>query len=81
MIRGNQFHRRQTIAIVTLALSLGLWAGTAESAPATGGKGHRPTASAKQPPAVQTAVRYAEALAHGDRVTAASSPCHSSGPW
>ena len=70
MIRGNLFHRRQTIAIVTLALSLGLWAGTAESAPATGGKGHRPTASAKQPPAVQTAVRYAEALAHGDRVTA-----------
>ena len=68
MNRGNLYYQRQTIAILTLAVALGLWAGTAESA--TGGKGHRPSAAAKSTPAIQTAVRYAEAIAHGDRVTA-----------
>ncbi len=70
MIRGNLFHRRQTIAILTLALALGTWAGTAESAPTAGGKGHAKTGAPKTTPAIQTAIRYAEALSHGDRVTA-----------
>jgi hypothetical protein len=69
MIRGNLFHRRQTIAIVTLAVSFGIWAGAAEAASAAG-KGPSKAASPKNSPAVQTAVRYAEAIAHGDRVTA-----------
>ena len=70
MIRGNLFHRRQTIAIVTLALVLCTWAGTAESAPSTGGKRQSKAHPPKNTPAVQTAVRYAEAIAQGDRVTA-----------
>lgn len=69
MIRGNLFHRRQTIVIMTLALSVGIWTGTSVSALAAGGKGHKPAAAPKHPPAVQTALRYAEAIAHGDRVT------------
>ena len=70
MIRGNLFHRRQTIAIATLALALGAWAGTAESAPAAGAKGHAKAGTVKTTPAIQTAIRYAEALSQGDRVTA-----------
>ena len=70
MIRGNLFHRRQTIAIATLALALGAWAGTAESAPAASAKGHAKAGAVKTTPAIQTAIRYAEALSQGDRVTA-----------
>ena len=70
MIRGNLFHRRQTIAIFTLAACLGVWAGTVKAAPTTGGKGHSKAATPKSTPAIQTAVRYAEAIAHGDRETA-----------
>ncbi len=70
MILGNLFHRRQTIAIATLALALGAWAGTAESAPATGTKGQAKAGTVKTTPAIQTAIRYAEALSQGDRVTA-----------
>ncbi|MBS0169733.1 MAG: hypothetical protein JSR62_05210 [Nitrospira sp.] len=70
MIRGNLFHRRQMIAIATLALALGAWAGTAESAPAAGTKGHAKAGTVKSTPAIQTAIRYAEALSQGDKVTA-----------
>ena len=70
MIRGNLFHRRQTIAIITFACSLVIWNGSADSALAAGGKTHSATAPPKRTPAVQTALRYAEAVAHGDRVTA-----------
>ncbi|MBA2487283.1 MAG: hypothetical protein H0V35_14555 [Nitrospira sp.] len=69
MIRGNLFHRRQTIAIVTLACSLSIWTGSTEPILAAGGKGHSP-ARQKPSPAAQTALRYAEAMAHGDRMTA-----------
>jgi len=70
MIRGNLCHHRQTIAILALALAFGSWAGIAESAPAVGGKGHAKTGTPKTTPAIQTAIRYAEALSQGDRVTA-----------
>ena len=70
MIRGNLFHRRQTIAIIACACSLVIWNGSANSALAASGKTHSATAPPKRTPAVQTALRYAEAVAHGDRVTA-----------
>lgn len=70
MIRRNLFPRRQTIAIAALALALGALAGTAESAPAAGTKGHAKAGTVNTTPAIQTAIRYAEALAQGDRVTA-----------
>ena len=44
--------------------------GSADSALAAGGKTHSATAPPKRAPAVQTALRYVEAVAHGDRVTA-----------
>ncbi|MBA5875834.1 MAG: hypothetical protein GDA66_14960 [Nitrospira sp. CR1.2] len=70
MIRRNLFPRRQTIAIAAFALALGALAGTAESAPAAGTKGHAKAGTVNTTPAIQTAIRYAEALAQGDRVTA-----------
>ncbi len=70
MIRRNLFPQRQTIAIAALALALGALAGTAESAPAAGTKGHAKAGTVNTTPAIQTAIRYAEALAQGDRVTA-----------
>ncbi len=70
MIRGSLFHQQQTIAILTLAFSLGIWTGPAEPVLAASGKGHSPATTQKTTPAAQTALRYAEAIAHGDRVTA-----------
>ena len=43
MIRGNLFHRRRTIAIITFACSLVIWNGSADSALAAGGKTHSMT--------------------------------------
>lgn len=70
MIRGNLFHRRQMTTLATLALTLVAWAGSAESAPTAGAKGHAKAGAVKTTPAIQTAIRYAEALSQGDRVTA-----------
>jgi hypothetical protein len=70
MIRGNLLPRRQTIAIVALALFASIWTGTAQPVSAAGGKGHKPAAPTKITPAAHTALRYAEAIAHGDQVTA-----------
>lgn len=70
MIRGNLFHRRQTSAIVTLSAILALWAGMGEPVLASAGKKQSTAATPKNTPAAQAALRYAEAIAHGDRVTA-----------
>lgn len=70
MIRGNLFHRRQMTTLATLALTLVAWAGSAESAPTAGAKGHAKAGAVKTTPAIQTAIRYAAALSQGDRVTA-----------
>ncbi|HNK13095.1 MAG TPA: hypothetical protein PLZ20_00970 [Nitrospira sp.] len=56
--------------LATLALTLVAWAGSAESAPTAGAKGHAKAGAVKTTPAIQTAIRYAEALSQGDRVTA-----------
>ncbi|MCE3222901.1 MAG: exported protein of unknown function [Nitrospira sp.] len=70
MNRGNLLHRRHTSAIVILAGLLFLWTGAGEPVLAAGGKKQSAAAAPKGTPAVQTALRYAEAVAHGDRVTA-----------
>ncbi len=69
MNRGNLFHRTQTSAIVILACLLNVWIGPADPAQAAGMKKHSMPGKPKGTPAVQAAVRYAEAVAHGDRVT------------
>ena len=69
MIRGNLFHRPQTSAIVILACLVGVWTGSDEPALAAEGKKQSAAPAPKYTPAVQTALRYAEAIAHGDRVT------------
>lgn len=69
MIRGNRFNRPQSIAILTIALTAGLWVGTADPLLAASAKRQKSTAAPKQTTAVQTALRYAEAVAHGDHIT------------
>lgn len=69
MIRRNLLPRPQSIAIVALALVPTIWTGTGQPLSAAVGKGHPSTAATKMTPAAQTALRYAEAIAHGDQVT------------
>ncbi len=70
MIRGNLFYRRQASVIVLLAGCVALWAGAAEPVLAAGGKKQSAAPTPKGTPAAQAALRYAEAIAHGDRMTA-----------
>jgi len=70
MIRGNLFHRQQMSVLVILIGMLALWAGAGEPVLAAGVKKQSTAAMPKNTPAAQAALRYAEAIAHGDRVTA-----------
>ena len=70
MIRGNLFHRRHMNAILLLAAVCTLWIGAGEPVWAAGNQKPSAAAPPKATPAVQAAVRYAEAIAQGDRVTA-----------
>ncbi|MCC2640709.1 MAG: exported protein of unknown function [Nitrospira sp.] len=69
MIRGNPLLHRQTITIIVLAIFASIWTGNAQPVSAAGGTAHQAATKKKLTPAAQTALRYAEAIAHGDQVT------------
>ena len=70
MIGGNLFHQRRTHVMFLIAGFFALWVGAGEPAVAASVKRQSSSPAPKQTPAVETALRYAEAIAHGDRVTA-----------